>query len=252
MNLNELTTGRFNPQPVVQQPTQQQPREPNTPPYKPGEVTIGQPESIQVFLRYGREYAAQYGVELAINLEQALKTRAAGGFAITLREADMAARLQLPLDSKFFRAGLRKAALVEGITGEADNVYALRALYNRGVEFKYIKKLYDQCDEARKAKADQVMQETLDKLIATGLDPWPEELRNGFHTDLCKPEYMDWQQYEAASKRVIKRTTTSNSPSDDSDFTLRGPDNRRVTNFSEAAAAVGRTDHDSSAASRDS
>lgn len=207
MDFKDLTNGPYTGQKVStgnQQPSLL-PREANTPPYKKGEATIKSVEPAEVFLPHGRRYAEKFGVKLALNLEQALNMRRQKLAVVTLREADTAARWGAPLDSNFMHLALQAmdGMIIEGIPGEKDNAYFLRERYNAGIEFK--RRYYHQVDAQRQAAADKALADIAAKLAAVKLALWPEELNVGIAVELCKPEYMNWEQYRAASQRFITR-----------------------------------------------
>lgn len=209
MNFNELTQGRFtgavstgNQQP--QQPSLL-PREPNTPPYKKGEVDINRMEQQEVYLPYGRKHAESFGVKIVLTIQQALELRRKKMAVITIREADIAARWKAPLNSDFLHKALQAidGLMLEGIPGEPGNPYTLREQYNRGIDFK--KKHYHTVSKERQDICDTAMAEILSKLRAIDLPAWPEEEINGFAPELCKPEIMTWEQYREAAKHYIIR-----------------------------------------------
>ena len=206
MDFQNATKGRFSGQPAAQ-PTQPSllPREPNTPPYQKGECNIQLVENEEAYLPHGRKYAEKFQVIIATNLVSAINMRNEGKAALTIREADIAARIQIPLDSAFFHKAMRAIGgmIAEGFPGEPDNPFELRKFYNRGVHFK--KTAYSSVDRGRQERADKAMQEVLDKLEARHLPSWPEEVKHGFAIELLKPEYMTWAQYEEAAKHHIVR-----------------------------------------------
>ena len=224
MNVNDLVTGRFashvpiatTAQPVSSgkntSPTEKQL------PYAKGEATVQQIEEPRIFLPYGKKHAEKYGMQIVPNLEIALKMRSEGLAVMTLREADIAARMQLQLDSHFLIKGLCSISgmIIEGIPGEEGNVYLLREFYNRGVEFK--KNKWNTVDEAHRQRATQAMKDTLYKMLEMQLPAWPEEEANGFPLELTKPEYMTWGQYNVARKYVVKRTDLHDTSDPDSDI----------------------------------
>lgn len=210
MNFNELTSGKVSTGKSAQPSLL--PPEAHTPPYAKSEAKINRLETQDNFLAYGRKYAESFHVKLALTLQQALELRQHGVAAITLREADIAARWKVNLDSKFIQDGIRKfdGLLTEGLPGEKDNPFALREFYNRGVNFKKNGD-YDRADSNRRKIADQAMADALSKLNSQDLPAWPEEIENGFNLELCKPEFMTWEQYrEAAKTQVFRQPEFSN------------------------------------------
>jgi hypothetical protein len=213
MDFKELTKGRFTGAEVStgNQPSLL-PREPNTPPYKAGEVDPNRMEPQEVYLPYGKTHAAKFGVKVVLTLMQALELRRKKLAVVTSREADIAARLQIPLNSDFMHKGMQAidGMFAEGIPGEKDNAYVLREFYNRGIKFK--KEFYHKATKEKQETADKAMRETLMKLTEIGLPAWPEEVENGFAVELCKPEFMSWDQYLEASKHYIFRDPENFNP----------------------------------------
>lgn len=208
MDFKELSSGRFTDQ--VSSGNQQPsllPKEPNTPPYslKNKEANLGRVESAEVYLPYGRQHAEKFGVKIVPTMLQALQMRHQKMAVITIREADILARWNVPLNSDFLHKALQAVdgMVVEGIPGETDNAFILREFYNRGIKFK--KELYHKATKEQQDRADLAMGETLAKLRKMKLAAWPEEIRDGFAQELCKPEYMDWSQYCEAAKHTIIR-----------------------------------------------
>lgn len=221
MEFKELTEGRFNPPsapgtpvPVsTGNPQQSQqsllPREPYTPPYQKGEVDPNRVEEFSAYLPYGRRYVKEFGIQIALSLQQALEQRRRGLAVVTLREADIAARCKIPLSNEFLHKALQAidGMIVEGTPGEKDNPYFLREFYNRGVKFKI--ESYHKALPEQQRKADAAMQEVLDKLEKMNLPAWPEEVIAGFKFDICKPEFMTWDQYREAAKHYVSRDPES-------------------------------------------
>lgn len=206
MNFNELTHGRFTGKVSTGNSTQPLlPREPHMPPYVKGEADPGRPEPQEVYLPYARQHASQFGVKIVATLRQALEFRRQKLAVLTIREADIAARSKIPLDSDFLHKALQAidGIIIEGIPGEKENPYHLREFYNRGVAFR--KQYYQAADKAKRETADKAMGDTLAKLAAAQLPAWPEEIEHGFVTELCKPEFMDWSQYRAAAANYKSR-----------------------------------------------
>ncbi len=208
MDFKNLTTGRFdNLSTGNQEPVNQPllPREPHTPPYQSTEVDIKRMEPQEVYLPHGKKHAEKFGIKLVLNIEQALKLRRDGLAVLTIREADIAARQGVPLNSDFLHKALKAidGMFSEGIPGERDNAYVLRESYNRGINFK--RQFYHKVSQERKDIADKALILIVNRLTDIKLPPWPEEVYNGFATELCKPEWMSWEQYREASKHCVIR-----------------------------------------------
>lgn len=196
----EISTGN---QEAAKQPLLPQP--PNTPPYRKGEVDITRLEDQTLYLPYGRRHAEKFGVKIVLNMEQALTLRHGGLAVVTIREADTLARWNVPLDSDFLHKALRAIGgmVVEGIPGEKDNAFFLRERYNKGIEFK--RQHYHRVTVERQKAADDALLEIEKKLADMALPLWPEEQNNGILVELCKPEFMNWQQYREAATNYVTR-----------------------------------------------
>jgi hypothetical protein len=216
MNFSDMQKGRFSAvQPSVpisnENPDGTQPvRIPHTPPYEKGECDPRLIEQPQVYTLHAKRYAAKYSIKIALNLDSALTERQKGEITLTMREVDTAARLKIPLDKDFIRKALQAihGMIVEGIPGEPENPYHLRAFYNRGIKFKkatHGKSDYERVPPAKQERADAAMKEILAKLEAHNLPAWPEEIENGFPQELCKPEYMTWDQFNKAQAQTLHR-----------------------------------------------
>lgn len=192
----KVSTG--NNQPLLPQP-------PNTPPYRKGEVDITRVEEHRLYQPYGKRHAEKYGVKIVLNMEQALLLRQQGLAVITIREADTLARWNVPLDSNFLHKALQAIGgmVVEGIPGEKDNAFFLRERYNIGIQWK--REHYHRVTPERQQKADEALREIEVKLAKMGLPLWPEEQNNGMPPELCKPEFMNWQQYREAATNYVTR-----------------------------------------------
>lgn len=178
-----------------------QPTSPTEPPYlKKNEYTKAEtPSPLQnkgVAL-YGKAYAEGKGWIVCASCFEAIERRSKGQRYLSYREADIAARNKL-LDNEMVVSGLMSPMeffICEDLAGLKDAAYELRAIFNRGIEYKRTK--YATQTAAQKAKCDDYMKSIVDKLSKIGLPPWPEELKDGFHSTLCRPEYMTDEQYKA-------------------------------------------------------
>lgn len=186
-------------------------RQAHTPPYTKAEVNLQLCAQTDVYLPYGRQYAAKFGTRIVTNMQQAIDARKNGEFVLTIREADTAARNQLPLSSRLLIRsmvygidGLNQLGLIsEGIPGVEGNAFELRNQYNKGVQF-YKTGKYEIAPAAQKTAADKRMKLLKLSLNELGLPLWPEEVDGGLATELLKPEYMSWHQYqEAAAQRIF-------------------------------------------------
>jgi hypothetical protein len=205
----EVSTGN---QPPATPP---QPRVPHTPPYAPSEVSTRQVENKGIYPREAKSYVESLGFAVDLTFQAVLDKRAKGEKVVTPREADIAYRGTLDLNSETLLATLLHFGgfLVEGTPGEEGNTFQLRARYNtlladyrRGKEFKR-NGSYDKCSKEKKEivdkKIEELFQEMLDILAALnerGLKAHDLEIENGFPVEITKPEYMTFGQYEAAAK----------------------------------------------------
>lgn len=259
MNYADMQKGRFS---TVQPPISTTPvstgnleRTPHTPPYINGEHNLQLSEPTQAYSLNAKRYAAKYGIKLALNMESALLERNKGEITMTIREVDISARLGIPLDKDFFHKALQAIGgmVVEGIPGEPDNPYYLRAFYNRGIKFKTAnphsrKSDYDHASPAKQERADAAMREILAKLETHKLTPWPEEIENGFPQELCKPEYMTWDQFYKAQAAMTRRYASGENQHEPDTIPLTGshhissvPDGINQAEHSDSAG-VSRTD----------
>lgn len=260
MDFSEMQKGRFTGQtaqpaaspPAASQVASQATRAPYTPPYQKGEYNAKLTESRLAYTTEAVKYAERFAIDLAPNLETALTQRRQGGKSLTMREVDTAARMQVPLDSEFLIKAMVAidGMISEGIPGEPDNVYYLRAFYNRGVKFKKPreksgKSEYDYCDLIRQQKADRVMAEILSKLEQAGLPAWPQEQEQGFPEELCKPEYMTWNQFHKAEFFAKQRFGTGDQSYVVDSFPLTA---RRPATEDRAATGVSREPGDANPA----
>lgn len=168
------------------------------------ECNLENQEEASIYLPYGREYAKRHNIQIALNFLESTRLRESGVMALTLRELDTAARGQMDLSNPLLRSCLltNEYSIVEGILGEKNSGYDLRALYNRMVKYK--KEKWHTFNEQRKEDARKKMADVLTRLSRAGIPAWKEEIEHGFHADLCKPEFMTGEQYLRECKRIVK------------------------------------------------
>lgn len=193
--------------------------------YRKEEVKLNNCEDRSVYLAYGRTYATKHGFELVPSMAAALQGRRTGKKVLSYREADIAARAKFPLsqvvifkamvmlDSCFDEESMDLVDVgmlhedVVGIPAKnkfvPETVYEMRRFYNRGVQVKKSGK-YSSYSPEQKKVADECMKNTLDILNFCKLPAWPEEVTDGFALELTKPEYMTFDQYNAARDRISK------------------------------------------------
>lgn len=159
------------------------------------------------WMKYAYWHAQAQGFTVVPTLLEAMQDRVIGAKKISLREADIAARQKLDLKKPLILAALQDGLIVEGIVGLEGNVYELRARYNRGVIFK--KQFYAQAPESQQKQALDLMKLLLHQLAEQGVPAWEEEIREGFHESLCRPEYMTQAEYDREKVRYKKLLQTS-------------------------------------------
>lgn len=190
-------------------PSMQLPNEILTEPlYHKGEacVDLQDPEIIYHSLVLGA--FSMHGIQSCRSLRDALKTREKRVRALTLREMDIACRSKMDVTSPFFWEGLWQfgAFITEGHVGHASNPFELRTQYNRGLAFRKTPK-YLQGDIGIREKAEQAIVKILDTLTALNIPPWDGEIEHGFPVEMTKPEFLTFEQYDIASKRLSMKKT---------------------------------------------
>lgn len=134
----------------------------------------------------------------AANLRSALYRRERGDRILSLRECDIACRSSLikelhtgtVIDFALMDLGW---FLCEGIVGLDHNPWELRSRYNKGIIF-----VASTEDERLKIKANAVLASILKALDEMHHLPAREdEIKNGFHVDLLRPEWMEANKYFA-------------------------------------------------------
>jgi hypothetical protein len=189
-------------------PVQEEKVEPLEPevPYKKEEVTPYLSDPSYLAMPRITEFAASRGYSIVSSIKDALIARQAKKKCLSIREADTAARGELQIDSQrvwdvisTFSNNETGVLLLEDVAGAHDSVFELRAYYNRGIVFFSSGKSKTKTpEELQRATAE--MDKILDMLDWAGVPAWPEEVKNGFPVELCKPDFMTWSQYEERKK----------------------------------------------------
>lgn len=167
-------------------------------------VKPDQRDPLYLYGERGAMYVKRFGYVVVRDLKDAMDARARESKAVTPREADTAARGKLKLDHSLIHKALfvLGGLIHEGLAGTKENPFALRAFYNRGVDFFRSGKSKLVSFEQRD-KALFHMQETLLKLESKQVPAWTDEVSKGFPIEFCKPEFMTWAQYEAVCKSGV-------------------------------------------------
>lgn len=148
------------------------------------------------FMRYPGEivaHANKHGFFIAPSLVAAMEQRAEEKKAMTIREADIAYRKKFNLSSPMFLAtfiGIRECPFMyEDDVGGKTSIYELRNIYNQKL------KLVSTGTAEDIEKIRKQMKKILFALDGAGYPAILKETEEGFHNDLCKPEFTSWDQY---------------------------------------------------------
>lgn len=173
------------------------------PQFKKGEADPSIIEPTDIYCREALDYAAGYGYSLAASMKAALQRRNVGQKVVTARESDIAARNKLDLSGEMIKFAFfeMNCLLLEGTIGVKRSAWDLRREYNRGIAFK--KTHYERSGTEKKEKADEAMRKILIELQELSLPAWPHEISEGFPVELTKPEFMTFEQYNAAKNKTV-------------------------------------------------
>lgn len=173
-------------------------------PYTKEEVSKSDSHS-ELYVVRARRYAESVGFKVVDTIQQAVHLRKEGYKALSIREADTAARTAMPLDNSLVCAVIMQftgevcVTLLEDVAGAANSVFELRKYYNKGLAyFKSSKPLTD--PPAKVVKDRQRVRKTLAMLEFANAPAWPEEIENGFPLEMCKPDFLTWEAY---NKRLV-------------------------------------------------
>lgn len=172
------------------------------PRYKSDEYSKDLPVTFGIYYPFGKQHAEEHGWELVETVFKAMDLRRQGKKVLSYREADIAARGKL-LDQQIIADALMsplEQMLTEDDVCLPDSIYELRRLFNRGVQYK--KTDYDKQPDAQKGKCDAYINKLLGVFKQNNLSPWPGEIHNGFHVELCRPEFMSEVQYQSTRRRT--------------------------------------------------
>jgi len=165
-------------------------------------------EHKDVLVAHGSIYVEKQGWMVADTIRAALTGRAAGEKLLSPREADVAARQSLDLNSPFLLATLMTdlhCYLMEGQPGKGpdgkngNDLWYYRRRWNNGVKWRQEYKADSPEDTTKKAEALLL---SIEDVINNqfNLPLWPEERRIGFVDALLKPEYLTWGQFDEERK----------------------------------------------------
>lgn len=156
----------------------------------------------------GLIYVKKYGWNAVSTVRKALLERASGLKTLTLREADIVARQKIDLNSPLLNEALlgkTHCYIMEGEPGRgADgklgkDLWYYRKRWNDGVRWR--RTCRGDASEKDTARADALLNEIQDMIeVQFNLPMWLCEQYNGFDTELLKPEYMTWNQFEIDRK----------------------------------------------------
>lgn len=143
------------------------------------------------------EYCKSFGVKVAQHLAEAMAERAGGERILSPREADIVTRGKFTLDNDFFWKSMEMSQgyIQEGEINFRLNPWEIRSRYNKGLHWKNTAR--EKSSAAQKLKGDTILSDLRLTLIAYKLPPYPAEGSLGFSRELCKPEFLSWEQYDA-------------------------------------------------------
>lgn len=142
------------------------------------------------------KYCSEFDVKVANHLAEAMEWRADKQKVLSPREADIVARGKTDLTNEFFWDSLFTMCgyLQEGELNFRFNPWELRTRYNNGLHWKT--NLRENANATQKLKGDTAIQEIIGTLEAYKLPLYPVEKGMGVSRELCKPEFLSWEQYE--------------------------------------------------------
>lgn len=161
----------------------------------------------KTYVKKALAYANETGVTIATSLKAAMIARVEGKRHFTIRECDVARRGQIDLGNLFIFYTMKNFGSFITETNEPFGLFPFvaRARYNKGLEWKKLKR--EQCNEEMKRKGDERLVDIADMLKILKLPLDEEELEIGIDTDLLKPEYMTWDQFERDVKLCVNLKT---------------------------------------------
>jgi hypothetical protein len=200
--------------------------------YTATEVKIHQSDPLYLVKERAKEYAAKFGFTLVPSIQEAAIGRSQGRHVLSFREADIAARSKINLSSEILKHAMMCAAevhlITEDVAGLTGSVYELRSFYNRGVQWfkgkpKDWKKTVRSPESVVFCNAESAMLLTLKKLEEKNMPAWPEEIEHGFPLELCKPDFMTWDQYRERMKNPVEYLEAPEEPKNPYLENLKGP-----------------------------
>lgn len=142
------------------------------------------------------KYCIEFQVKVAQHLAEAMEFRADKQRVLSPREADIVTRGNVDLTNEFFWSSLfiMCGFLQEGELNFRFNPWELRTRYNNGLHWK--QNLREKANASQKLKGDSTIKEIIRTLEAYKLPLYPIEKGMGVSRELCKPEFLSWEQYE--------------------------------------------------------
>lgn len=147
-------------------------------------------------------HAGKYGFKVVNNLKEALIGRTNGEAVLSPREADTLARSDTKPILDFLQMALKDfgAFIVEGEPLMPANTWELRQRYNRGITWRNNER--KRATVIQQEKGDARLIEIKQELANYRVPLYPHEEQNGIDRELCKPEYLTWEQFQTIQQRV--------------------------------------------------
>lgn len=158
------------------------------------------------FVKRAIRYAEKFGWSVVDdNFKRILIARTEGKTILSFHEADIAYRGSLNLNSTMLALAFMKfgVMLTEDDAELSLGVFQLRHRYNSGVTWRNQKR--SMCSPTDQAAGDAKISELELQLENRNLAVHDEEKLYGFDKEFMKPEWMNWQQFNAVMQRVSRR-----------------------------------------------
>lgn len=153
-------------------------------------------------IQYACDEGVRNGWKIAKNMKQAMIDRAEGRKSLAIRECDILCRRRIDLSSDFFAVSIMTEgfAVIEhhDFDQKDNNIFLVRESYNKGLTWRKTRR--DKVPEEVQEKGDARIDALLVKMEEFGLPAFPSEIKNGFPTELLKPEWMNWEQWEKSKR----------------------------------------------------
>lgn len=174
-------------------------------PFKAAEVSIKKSGDASIYNPQAFRFTEDSGWGSVDSLKQAFDMRTSGKKTLSFRECDILARSNIDISAgssvEYFLMEMG-CFMTEGVHGNSESGYELRARYNAGLKWIHEKKgsVIQQVMESAKER----LLDIAGQLSSFGLNLWPEEVEHGFHADLLRPEWMTHTQYIECKKRPVR------------------------------------------------